>query len=486
MKKVSVLLLLVLALLPAVAATHKKKKAAAPAAAKSQANKKGAKAPGHAAGTKGRKAVSRKAAPRDATPSKAASTGRTLRGKSAGRQKGPAVSRAQMELAQSMAGEVYRMGQKLAPQQRVPLLLRLLYTMRPEVLAEEKQKWAEELFVTAWQLPQETVEDRAARNSAMATAAARMSIYDADRALAMLDNEPAGMGPDDEADARSMAARLVFAAFLRRHGAAGSRELAAHARRWSEHGGYPWAAMEAAMAHLRPDGAASAEFFQQELDAFHGGHDGLFGTSEFAGLVQQAVEMEAVPSAAAENAGSAVVEHLQRLTGGDAAQLTPKQKNLVAQTVAALRTVAPKANGVLQESMPSLVALRVVRTVPVDTAAIDPELEAAFQQLAAAMRQGRGEDLRTAIVNGVRLLNLRYPAKACAGCTAPDAQSAALVLLAAYAAPGSIGEQLKGIEDPYWRAYFLAIAAQQMGEPTRVADPARRAVEEEKEEAEPE
>jgi len=44
---------------------------------------------------------------------------------------------------------------------------------------------------------------------------------------------------------------------------------------------------------------------------------------------------------------------------------------------------------------------------------------------------------------------------------------------------------LNGIEEPFWHAYFLAIAAQQVGEPTRVADPTARKVAG-KEEAEPE
>ena len=49
----------------------------------------------------------------------------------------------------------------------------------------------------------------------------------------------------------------------------------------------------------------------------------------------------------------------------------------------------------------------------------------------------------------------------------------------------TIGTQLNAIEDPFWRAYFLAIAAQQVGQPTRVADPTARRVAG-KEEAEPE
>ena len=49
----------------------------------------------------------------------------------------------------------------------------------------------------------------------------------------------------------------------------------------------------------------------------------------------------------------------------------------------------------------------------------------------------------------------------------------------------TIASQLNGIQEPFWRAYFLAIAAQQVGQPTRVADPTARRVAG-KEEAEPE
>jgi hypothetical protein len=49
----------------------------------------------------------------------------------------------------------------------------------------------------------------------------------------------------------------------------------------------------------------------------------------------------------------------------------------------------------------------------------------------------------------------------------------------------TIGKQLGAIEDPFWRAYFMAIAAQQVGQPTRVADPTARKIPG-KEEAEPE
>jgi len=102
------------------------------------------------------------------------------------------------------------------------------------------------------------------------------------------------------------------------------------------------------------------------------------------------------------------------------------------------------------------------------------------------MSEHRGpEAVREAIGRGLKLVNARYRPGQCGGCTTPDPQSAALVSLAAYAAPMTIAEQLKAIDEPFWRAYFLAIAAKQVGEPTRVADPTARHVLGQ-EEAEPE
>ena len=60
-----------------------------------------------------------------------------------------AVSRAQMELAREMVNDSYALGKRLELRQRVALMTRLLYTMRPEVMAEEKKQWAEELFELA-------------------------------------------------------------------------------------------------------------------------------------------------------------------------------------------------------------------------------------------------------------------------------------------------------------------------------------------------
>ena len=59
------------------------------------------------------------------------------------------------------------------------------------------------------------------------------------------------------------------------------------------------------------------------------------------------------------------------------------------------------------------------------------------------------------------------------------------ISLAAYASPMTIATQLNVLEDPFWHGYFLAIAAQQVGEPIRVADPTARSLPG-KEEAEPE
>jgi hypothetical protein len=123
---------------------------------------------------------------------------------------------------------------------------------------------------------------------------------------------------------------------------------------------------------------------------------------------------------------------------------------------------------------------------PVETGPVDAGLQSAFQELAEAMREhAKPDEMRAVIARGLRLVNARYGAGGCAGCLSPDAQSWALVSLAAYAAPQTIASQLSAIQEPFWHAYFLAIAAQEVGQPTRVADPTVRRVEG-REEAEPE
>lgn len=481
MKRWMVLLLLLVSLLVGAGAQNSKSKPRKKTATSAQRGKhvSAKHAPAKLASAK-------HASPKRA-PAKLASA-KHIPAKSAPAKNVSTVGRAQMELAQVMTHNAYLMGEQLELRQRVSLLTRLLYTMRPEAMAAEKQQWAAELFTLAWQLPQETPEQHAARNATMATAAARMAVYDADRSLTMLDNEPAeANAAGDRADARCMAARLVFASYMQHHGAAGAQVLMAHARRWSEQGSFPYGATGAVLARLRPDGDAAEDYFRQEMAIFKAGREGLFGVSEFAGLLQQAAAMEAIYEDTAEEAGRAVGEQLRKLAGGDPAALVPSQKLLVVEALDDVRISAPKAYAEAKQASPELVALRAEDHMqPPEAVRIDPDLQASFQELAMAMREHRGaEELRAVIARGVQLVNAKYKAGFCAQCAVPDAQSWALVSLAAFAAPASIAAELNGIENPYWRAYFLAIAAQQVGQPTRVADPAARKLPG-KEEAEPE
>src|SRR6266568_1930956 len=129
----------------------------------------------------------------------AAKTKRKAKKKSA-KAAAPVVSRAQMELAQQMVRNAYTLGRGLEVKQRVSLMTRLLYTMRPEIMAPEKKQWAEELFTLAQRLPRnEAVEVDSARNSAIATAAARVAVYDADGALELLDTLPSQHGNQEDA-----------------------------------------------------------------------------------------------------------------------------------------------------------------------------------------------------------------------------------------------------------------------------------------------
>ena len=408
----------------------------------------------------------------------------------------PAVSRAQMELAQQMVVKAYTLGLGLETRQRVALMTRLLYTMRPEVMAAEKQQWAEELFGLAQRLPQGSPEDGAAeggeRDAAMATAAARLGVYDADRALELLDTLPSQGGK--QADARTMAARLVFAGYMQHHGAAGAQTLLAHGRRWGERGGFPYGASATALARLRLNDEAAEDFFRQVLGIFERGQEGVYGVSEFAGLLEQSVAMEAISEESAEEAGQSVMTQLRKLSASEA-PWTPEQKAQVVEALNNVRVSAPKSYDAAQKDAPELFEVRAEQVAAkVETPNVDLGLQSAFRELAEAMREHVGpEEMHAVIARGLQQVNAKYKAGADtegyaplrSGRLAPDAQSWALVSLAALAAPETIAPQLNGIEDPFWHAYFLAIAAQQVGQPNRVADPtARRGVE--KEEAEPE
>jgi hypothetical protein len=397
----------------------------------------------------------------------------------------PAASwEGQMELARQMVRTAYTLGRGLETRQRVALMIRLLYTMRPEVMAAEKREWAEEAFGLAQQLPEGEAAD-----GEIATAAARVAVYDSERALELLDGLPSQGGQRE--DARTMAARLVFAVYMQHHGASSgvqaAQTLLTHGRRWGEHGGFPYGASAAVLGRLRTNEDAAEYFFREVLVTFERGQEGLFGVCEFAGLLERAAAMEAISEEAAEEAGRNIVGQLRKLAEGeDQTPWSDEQKRQVVTALYDVRVSAPKAYEEAEKSVPGLLALRVEKVaVKVEVPKVDAGLQAAFHELAEAMRERRTpEEMRAVIAQGLQLVNARYKGGACAACTGPDAQSWALVSLAANAAPTTIAAQLNAIEEPFWHAYFLAIAAQQVGEPTRVADPTRRAVE--KEEAEPE
>jgi hypothetical protein len=421
----------------------------------------------------------------------------------------PEVSKARKELAQQMVRDSYELGRTVGTRRRVALMTRLLYTMRPEVMAAEKRQWAEELFGLAQQLPSGDPTGDVRRNSAIATAAARLSVYDADRALELLDALPSQGG--QRKDARTMAARLVFVHYMQRHGLSGAQVLLTYGRKWGEHGGFPYAASAVAMGRLRGvesryvvpvvkdaasnanSGDAAENFFRQVMDVFARGQEGVYGVREFAGLLERGVVMEAVSGQTADEAGRLVVMQLRKLAesnsleGSEGQSLSEEQKGQVAFAVNDVRLAAPQAYEQAHRDAPWLFAMKATPvSVQLETPPVDVELQTSFHELAEAMRAQRNpEELGPVIRQGLQVVNARYKAGKCAGCLAPDAQSWALVSLAAYAAPITIGGQLSAIEDPFWRAYFMAIAAQQVGEPARVADPTARKVPG-KEEAEPE
>jgi hypothetical protein len=450
----------------------------------------------------------------------------------------PVVSRQQKALAQQMIRNSYEMGKTLPLEQRVALLSRLLYTLPPTVMADEKRQWAEELFKLAQLLPDPESSPEAAaepgqdaqvqgsvlregyREQSIAIAAARLSLYDADRALELLDSlPPAGR---DAPDARTMAARLVFAIYLERHGGAGAKRLLASARRWGEEGAFPYAASGAVLAVLRDDENAAGEFFLEVLAEFRRRREGWYGVRQFAGLLQRAVALESISEESAEEAGEAVVDRLGQLawkagfeeqlaaqaapptgtdgvaaaaplapTGGDPLLLSEEQRLSAAAALNDVRLSAPQAYEEAKKNWPKLTALQSQpeHSDPVVEWTVDAELQQAFTELAKTPRVRSSQQvLSERIERGLLLVNARYaPGARVEGKDGsgllPDRQSWALVSLSAYRSPMTIEGQLNVIEQPYWHAYFLAIAAHQVGQPARVADPTTNRVEGEEENA---
>ncbi len=390
---------------------------------------------------------------------------------------GPVMTRARIELSQKMVRNAYELGRTLEAKRRVALMTRLLYTMRPEVMAAEKKEWAEELFGLAQELPRnEVVEVDSQRNAAIATAAARLAVYDPERALELLDTLAPQRGSHE--DARTMAARLVFAAYMRRHPSEGAATVLAHAKKWGEKGEFPYSASATALAKLRTNEDAAEDFFRQALGMFKRGREGLYGVRDFAGLLEQAAVLEAITEDSAEEAGQAIVNQLRKWVVDPDIALTAEQKGMVVTALADVRAAAPKAYEEARKTAPELFTVRVETVrVKVEVPKVDAGLQTAFREVAEAMREKRSVDaVHEVIARGLQVVNAKYKAGACGDCASPDAQSWALISLSALAAPMTIATQLNGIEDPFWHAYFLAIAAQQVGEPTRVADPTARKI----------
>jgi hypothetical protein len=147
--------------------------------------------------------------------------------------------------------------------------------------------------------------------------------------------------------------------------------------------------------------------------------------SDFASLLQQAAAMEAIYEDTAEDAGRAVVGQLRKLSENESAPLTEEQKRLVVAALNNVRISAPKAYEEARKMAPELIAVRAERvTVQVEVPKVDADLQAAFRELADAMRERRGPDaLRAVIARGVGVVNSKYQAGACAECNSPDGQS---------------------------------------------------------------
>lgn len=383
--------------------------------------------------------------------------------------------------AEQMLREAYELSRPLEAKQRVVVLERLLYVMPPEVLGADKRRWASELFEVAHVMPADDTAAQTVRNTALATAATRLSIYDADRALALLDTLASERG--EEPDARLMAARLVFPRYLQQHGVAGTKALLTYGKRWGESGGFPYTASLVLLSRLNeaknvPKNEATA-YFQQMFVVFCDGHEGLYGLRDFANLTERSRALGIIDAEQSERAGQEIVRQLrQRLQQRTAAGLGLANDELeqTSGIATSLTAASPLAWSRAERNYAELTRLPTPKAAtPPTPAKVEPELQSAFRELSTALRnKNTSEQLQSQIDNALQLVQKRYDDSPCADCLTPDAQSQALIALAASAEPLDIAERLKAFRNAFWHAYFLAIAARQVGDPTQVIDPTAR------------
>ncbi len=135
----------------------------------------------------------------------------------------PVVSRAQMELAQEMVRERLRAGARAGDEATGGADdAAAVHDASRGDGGREETVGRGAVWAGAAAAAERCGERWIARgNAAMATAAARLALYDADRALELLDSLPSQGG--SQADARTMAARLVFAGYMQHHGRGSGR-----------------------------------------------------------------------------------------------------------------------------------------------------------------------------------------------------------------------------------------------------------------------
>jgi hypothetical protein len=239
-----------------------------------------------------------------------------------------------------MVRDSYALGKRLELSQRVALMTRLLYTMRPEVMAEEKKQWAEELFGLAQQLPGDGTAEagyagtgnarragrgRCSRVCATSWAGKRCETTNAEtRRLPRRRRGWRCMTPTGRWNCWIPCLRRAAGGRMRgrwRRGWCLPSTCSTMARRerrrcWPMPGsGASMAAFPMRRARRRWHGCAMDEdaaedFFRQVLAVFARGQEGVFGVREFAGLLDRAVALEAISDESAEEAGRAVVAQL--------------------------------------------------------------------------------------------------------------------------------------------------------------------------------
>jgi len=382
----------------------------------------------------------------------------------------PAEPSVSPDQPRQMLLESYELTREADPLHRCMVLQRLIYSPDRVAPGNLRQKWAEELYTLAHQVPDNYSDKRAL---AEGSAAQVMVKFEMTRALSMLD----AMEPGDlssQPDHRAQAAGIVFPQIISMEGARGIPILREHARVIGDGGVYPYLAMVVAVAR---DADGGTDVYREAMKYASRGSDNLHGISSFALFIDLAHPYvgDELTSQAATIAAAQLRRWLESHAediADDGSRAHLDNRSLGSRTLHTLQRLSPQEYEKLSELHPELVRANLPARAPGSNTAtapasnVDPQdLASADEALTHASLTRNRQAASSAVEDGIAAIDRRFREGACGDCLSPEGAASIFVRNAAKASPRTIRTQLDSISDPYYRAMLLVTAANSMLEP---------------------